>query len=160
MMKKYGFSLIELLVVISIISILTIISVSQFNTAKIKAVDTQRKSDIDSVYKAVNLYYADYGRVADQYRVAWGSEFNENGVGSYIYMKKVPEETKLVQFCYLPNTDRTSYIILGNMEGVGMTTGDYTVNSLGCDGTAYNYAIPSPNETVTSFCSAYASCSE
>jgi len=53
-MKK-GFTLIELLVVVAIISILTIISVSQFNTAKIKARDTQRKADIDSVAKALIL---------------------------------------------------------------------------------------------------------
>jgi len=57
--RNFGFTLIELLVVISIISILTIISVSQFNTAKIKARDTQRKADIDSVGKALNSYYAD-----------------------------------------------------------------------------------------------------
>ena len=150
MEKRSGFTLIELLVVITIISILTIIAVSQFNTAKIKARDTQRKADLDSVSKAVNMYYADYGEFPDQDAFGWGGEFKD---GDYYYMKVVPEENKadLDQYCYLPNVNFTSYVIFGNMEGVGMTTGDFSVSSGGCE-TDYNFSLVAPNESVTSFC--------
>jgi len=147
---KNGFTLIELLVVITIISILTIIAVSQFSTAKIKARDTQRKADLDSVSKAVNMYYADYGEFPDQDAFSWGDTFVDD---DYYYMKVVPEENKagFDQYCYLPNADFTSYVIFGNMEGVGMTTGDFSVSSAGC-GTEYNFSLVAPNESVTSFC--------
>lgn len=152
LMKTKGFTLIELLVVIAIISILTVISVSQFNTAKTKAKDTQRKADVDSVYKAVNMYYADYGHFPPQGSIVWGGEFVD---GDYYYMKKVPTENILeTQMCYLPNDELSSYVLFANMEGVGMTTGSYTINASTCgaDNDNYNYAIPAPNETVNSFC--------
>ena len=156
-MKKNGFTLIELLVTITIISILTIIAVSQFNTAKIKARDTQRKADLDSVSKAVNMYYTDYGDFPDQDAFDWGGTFVD--VDDYYYMKVVPEENKagFDQYCYLPNTDLTSYVIFGNMEGVGMTTGDYEIfnNACGLNNDSYNFGLPAPNESITSFCDEY-----
>ena len=60
--QNSGFTLIELLVVITIMSILTVITVSQFQSARQKARDVQRKSDLSSVTKALEMYYADYGR--------------------------------------------------------------------------------------------------
>lgn len=160
MEKRSGFTLIELLVVITIISILTIIAVSQFNTAKIKARDTQRKADLDSVSKAVNMYYTDYGEFPAQGAFTWGDEFVDD---DYYYMKVVPSENRddFDQYCYLPNTDLTSYVIFGNMEGVGMTIGDYTTNGSVCgDGVQaeYNFGLAAPNESVTSFCLSHANC--
>ena len=147
---KNGFTLIELLVVITIISVLTMIAVSQFNTAKIKARDTQRRADLDSVSKAVNMYFADYGRFPVQTMVNWGVEFKDV---DYYYMKVVPSESRpgVDQYCYLPNADLTSYVIFGNMEGVGMTTGDYDVIG-SCNDGEYNFGLAAPNESVTSFC--------
>ncbi len=158
-MKKTGFTLIELLVVITIISILTIIAVSQFNTAKIKARDTQRKADLDSVSKAVNMYYADYGEFPVQAMVGWGGEFKDV---DYYYMKVVPEENRadFDQYCYLPNDDFSSYVIFGNMEGVGMTTGDFSITGGACgiNNDEYNFSLVAPNESVTSFCLSHANC--
>jgi len=159
MKKETGFTLIELLVTITIISILTIIAVSQFNTAKIKARDTQRKADLDSVSKAVNMYYADYGEFPDQSAFNWGGEFKDV---DYYYMKVVPKENKsdFDQYCYLPNADRSSYVIFGNMEGVGMTTGDYTITGgvCGTNNDEYNFGLAAPNESVTSFCDNHGNC--
>lgn len=148
--RNFGFTLIELLVVISIISILTIISVSQFNTAKIKARDTQRKADIDSVGKALNSYYADYGKFPEPTMVMWGGEFRDDNPGAepYYYMRVVPEENNGdVEYCYLPDADYGQYLLFGNMEGVGATTGDYSA----C-GESYNFGKAGPNTTIDSFC--------
>ena len=152
--RNFGFTLIELLVVISIISILTIISVSQFNTAKIKARDTQRKSDLDSVAKAINMYYADYGEFPNQDKVVWGETFVDDPdvAEPYYYMRVMPTESHLEsEFCYLPANDFKSYLLLGNMEGDGMMTGEYSVPD-GCDGSSYNFVLAGPNTTVNSFC--------
>ncbi|GEM_PF-5764273 len=52
-----GFSLVELLVVISIISLLSTLSVVTLNTARLRARDTQRRADLRQVFTALQLYY-------------------------------------------------------------------------------------------------------
>lgn len=56
-MKKRGFTLIELLVVISIISVLTSIILISMNTARSKANDAKRVSDMQQIKNAVELYF-------------------------------------------------------------------------------------------------------
>ncbi len=59
--KKRGFTLIELLVVISIIGLLSSVVLASVNGTRIKARDARRASDIDEIYKALVLYYDQYG---------------------------------------------------------------------------------------------------
>ncbi|HZS43030.1 MAG TPA: type II secretion system protein [Candidatus Paceibacterota bacterium] len=54
---KKGFTLIELLVVIAIIGLLSTIVLSNIATARAKARDTQRISDIRQLRTALQLYY-------------------------------------------------------------------------------------------------------
>lgn len=60
MRLKKGFTLIELLVVISIIGMLTALIVVNFNAARERARDVERKSDMDQIKKALRMYYNDY----------------------------------------------------------------------------------------------------
>jgi len=55
--KSYGFTLIELLVVIAIIGLLSSIVMASLNSAKIKARDAQRISDLKQIRLALELYY-------------------------------------------------------------------------------------------------------
>jgi prepilin-type N-terminal cleavage/methylation domain-containing protein len=99
--KKNGFTLVELLVVIALIGILTIISASSFSTAQKKGRDSQRKLELDSLAKALQMYYNDYGHFPYSFDPSSGSdpnikdmvlnggEFSKSGV---IYMKEVPVE--------------------------------------------------------------------
>lgn len=58
---KRGFTLIELLVVIAIIGILASFAIASFTSAQAKGRDSRRKSDIDALKKALQLYYTDNG---------------------------------------------------------------------------------------------------
>jgi type II secretion system protein G len=63
-MKKQlntGFTLIELLVVIAIIGILASVILASLNTARSKARDSKRISDLQELQKALEMYYFDYG---------------------------------------------------------------------------------------------------
>ncbi len=58
MFKKNGFTLTELLVVIFIIGILTAVVVVATTSARSKGNDAKRKTDIDTVAQALEIYYA------------------------------------------------------------------------------------------------------
>jgi type II secretion system protein G len=57
--KKRGFTLIELLVVISIISLLASVVLAALNSARAKARDARRISDLIQIRTALNLYASD-----------------------------------------------------------------------------------------------------
>lgn len=57
-MNRYkGFTLIELLVVISIISLLASVVLASLNSARVKARDARRATDIRELQKALELYF-------------------------------------------------------------------------------------------------------
>lgn len=151
--------MVELLVVIAIISILTVISVAQFNTAKMKARDVQRKGDIDGVRKALNMYYTDHEMFpsADEINgyLAGGGEFVDSD--GYVYIKEVPTEKTSGRnpYCYEVLLDARGnpnmYALYSELENEN--DGDYrkydSVNGYSCTnggvGRDYDYVIYSPN---------------
>ncbi len=58
---KSGFTLIELLVTISIIAILATVLLANFNAARERSRDAQRKGDLRNIATALRIYYNDYG---------------------------------------------------------------------------------------------------
>lgn len=154
-MKK-AFTLVELLVVIAIMSILTTITVSQFQTAKRKANDVARKGDLNSVAKAIQMYYADYGKMpgassdgkimVGTRTINWGSEFADDS--GYIYMKQLPKENKtgMPAYCYKTDANNKAYALFAMLENtqdsqcVGGSTPKYQ-----CGSNLYCFAYISPN---------------
>lgn len=61
-MKNKGFTLIELLVVIAIIGLLSSIVLASLNSARVKARDARRMSDLHQIRLALEFYYNDNGK--------------------------------------------------------------------------------------------------
>jgi len=160
-MKK-AFTLVELLVVMAIMGILTTITVSQFQTAKRKANDVARKGDLNSVAKALQMYFADYGRMPvanasgqieiDGLAIPWGGEFKDSS--GYIYMKQLPVENKAgaPPYCYKTGANGKSYALFANLENGTDSQcdrdqdGDADVTyDCGGNTNAYCFAYVSPN---------------
>lgn len=57
-MKKQGFSLLELLVVIGIISLLLSVAISSYSTAQKKTRDAKRQADLKTIQQAAEQYYS------------------------------------------------------------------------------------------------------
>jgi len=100
---RRGFTLIELLVVISVIGLLAALIVVNFNAARERARDVQRKSDLDQVKKALRMYYNDnnlYPETGGGNKIRacgnpatttfeWKTQFVCSGM---IYMKLLPQD--------------------------------------------------------------------
>ena len=61
MSQKKGFTLIELLVVVAIIGILSSVVLASLNSARAKARDATRMSDMREIQKAIEIFYNDSG---------------------------------------------------------------------------------------------------
>lgn len=57
--KQAGFSLLELLVVVSIIGILIAVAAAAYSTAQKKGRDAKRRGDVRAIQSAMEQYYAD-----------------------------------------------------------------------------------------------------
>ncbi|MDD3284260.1 MAG: prepilin-type N-terminal cleavage/methylation domain-containing protein [Patescibacteria group bacterium] len=57
--KRQGFTLIELLVVITIIGLLSTLAIFALNSARMKARDAKRMSDLKIVSQALEMYHID-----------------------------------------------------------------------------------------------------
>lgn len=60
--KTKGFTLIELLVVIAIIALLSSVVMSSLNTARAKARDARRLTDMNSIQLALEMYHNKFGK--------------------------------------------------------------------------------------------------
>lgn len=151
-MKNKGFTLVELLVVIALIGILTMITASTFVTAQIKSRDIKRKADLNSLSKALQMYYNDFGKFPAANLI--------NNVGStslaannYVYMMVLPTETKSgwSDYVYEVSSGGKSYNLFADLENredkeclkISGDTGLYVRS-----GQNYCYGIASPNTSV------------
>lgn len=114
--RQQGFTLIELLVVIAIIGVLAGVVVMALDEAREKGRDGGRKSQVQEVLKALELYYTDNG----EYPTIPGNEgyldtieFAFYGTGTYI--KKLPEESDS-RYYYCVSPDRKSALIALDTE--------------------------------------------
>jgi prepilin-type N-terminal cleavage/methylation domain-containing protein len=129
MMRRKAFTVVELIIVIIIMSVLGVITALQFVNARQKANDVSRKGDLNAVSKALNLYFADYGKmpIADskgqiivgKNALDWGKEFSD--ASGYVYLKQLPKENKknYPQYCYKVSNDGKSYALFAMLENKG-----------------------------------------
>jgi type II secretion system protein G len=119
---KFGFTLIELLVVISIIGILATLIAANLNSARSRARDAERKSDMRSIQTALRLYYNDnlsYPAGA----IPWGSIWKAaNGT---VYMSTVPQDPLASDqvYNYTVGADTDTYTLSACLENKSDTSG-------------------------------------
>jgi len=132
-MNKKGFTLIELLVVIAIIGLLSTLAVVALGSARAKARDAKRLSDLKQVQTALELYYTDnnaYPTAATSTILGSASTACLNSAGfaatgcTNAYMGSVPADPGSNSYAYTSATGAT-YSIAATLESTvnGLSAG-------------------------------------
>lgn len=91
--KKFGFTLIELLIVVTIISILVSLGTISYFDAQKRGRDSKRISDLETIKKALQLYYNDNGKYPySDWVYSGGSGDRSTWISALVptYIKSVP----------------------------------------------------------------------
>jgi len=105
----------EIIIVLVVVGILGLITWNQFDLAKKKSRDVERKSELHELSKAIKLYYVDYNKLPDEELIngLFGKEWKD---GDYVYMKEVPKENYTSQeYCY-KKYENNVFGLLTNLE--------------------------------------------
>lgn len=154
--KIFGFTLVELLVVISIIGILTMIGAVAYSGAQKKARDTRRKTELDALSKALIMYYNDNGVFpAVSSATFFSSSVGLTGPGNITYMAEIPidpknnTDTNFVYVYKYNTTTKKEFELFANLEN----TSDSQCESdpYKVDGKGFCYGISSPNTGLISW---------
>jgi|SRR3989338_705624 len=140
-MNKKGFTLIELLVVIAIIGLLSTLAVVALSSARLKARDSKRLSDLKQIQTALELYYTDKSEYpteatavtlgAADYDCLDGDGIVASCATAPTYMGLIPADPGSNSYDYT-SADGTDYSIAAELEGtVGSLTGVITASPSG-----------------------------
>lgn len=91
---KRGFTLFELLLVVTIIAMLSVLGAVSVSAQRKKASDAKRRTDIHELQVAVEGYYGDHGRYPDQLPAAGQPLISVDG--QTVYLRSVPKDPKNV----------------------------------------------------------------
>jgi general secretion pathway protein G len=119
MRKNPGFTLMELLISISIIGILVAIGIVSFATVNRQSRDTKRKSDIEQVRSALEMYRADNGN------------YPSTGGGSYVDVSTLAADLEPDYIANLPSDPLATqaYMYIAT-NGSGGTYYGYCISTL------------------------------
>lgn len=131
-----GFTLLEILVVISIIGILVALGTAAFSTTQKKSRDARRKSDIKAMQNGFEQYHAKIGNypttlieAADTTIFPGGIPEDPKGSGENVYTINLSEDA----FCVCAMLE-SSVGNAANLPGAGGTTCEYSSGDYYCLG--------------------------
>jgi len=137
-MKKSGFTLVEILVVVTIISLLASIAALSYSRFIKQSRDTRRKTDIEQVRAAVELY-RNFNSVYPASLLFDGTGTVADGTATY--MSKVPSDPLAsgplsTTYYYLSSGTFQDYVVCAYLEG-----GETTSIVAACGSQSCNYCM-------------------
>lgn len=144
--KYSAFSLIELLVVISIIGILLGLSVFGLQGARQSSRDAKRKSDLELIRSGLEIYKSDCNGYPLTAQVVGGSALNGPvgiaGCAGNTYIAKIPVDPVPGTNFYAYSSNGVTYSLCASLEQVPSPAMDVT--ECGSCGVACNYKVTNP----------------
>ena len=122
--RQKGFTLVELLVVIAIIGVLATLVLLQLGTARARARDTRRITDVNQLRTAVEQYFEDNGGV-------YPTVLDSSTIGRYLTRVPVdPLNGNAYGYAYNPASNPSQYQVWALLEQTAAAlTGDADIDS-------------------------------
>lgn len=145
-MKK-AFTLIEILISITIIVVLTAIGIVSYVSINRNARDAKRRGDIEQIRSALELYRSDKGLYPEVGSLGWidASALNTGSVDNGLvdtYLPSVPSDPQLTPpYRYRGTNDYYGYCLEAKVENASLATD--TCGSIET-GNGYNYGTKNP----------------
>lgn len=145
---RRGFTLMEILVAISIIAILTAIGIVSYGSVNRRSRDTKRKSDTEQVRSALEMYRTDNGYYP---AIGAGSWTNASGLSTVLvatYMPAIPSDPKSPDSVYRYKATNVSggsyygYCVSAYLESETPASNSCTPDA--SQTPAHNYGVKSP----------------
>lgn len=171
LLKRKGFTLIEILIVIAIMGVLATLLMGSYVPTLKKGRDTRRKSDLNSISKALELYYNDnesYPLASANNKIAgcengtteceWGEIWETTGSNGVIYMPQIPKDPKGNSYFY-DSDDGTYFQLYAKLENqddpqINRDTSNpddpknQSYSGTDCGGVMCDYGVSSSNQTL------------
>ncbi len=91
---QFGFTLMELLITVSIIAILISIGIASYSTINKQSRDTKRKSDIEQIRSALEMYRADNSAYPNIGSGGWTAASDLSTALASTYILAIPSDPK------------------------------------------------------------------
>src|SRR3990167_7856116 len=139
----YGFTLMEMLLVMAIIAIIAGAFFTNLFSSIARGRDGRRKEDLRSISQALELYYNDNRQYPDALPPPDVIFSHPDNIDT-IYMQKIPDDPKADNdYCYA--TGGGWYSVYANLEN--SSDSDVLPDLVNCGGADYNYGISITNVT-------------
>lgn len=143
--NKKGFTLIELLVVISIIGLLSSVVLASLNSARVKARDTVRAKDMQTIFTMLTQYNSQYGGIPTTFT------YSGSDAGGWDYSSQPVGTPSFMSFLVTSGiTTRVPIDPINNMTGDNSPSGTYAYKYY-CypgEGLALGYTKESTGELI------------
>ena len=159
-----GFTLIEILVVCSIIAILATVVFISYSQSQLKSRDSRRKSDLEAISQAVNLFKNENGFYPPGAAVGttliyapWNGLISSSTLTTSLnaYLSSLPNDpkTSFPNYYYMTNyTDVTHTTTKYRIYSILENTKDSQYKRCSISGSSYYYSVPIQDYTADAVC--------
>ena|SRR3989344_3913026 len=149
-MRSKGFSLVELLTIISILAILASIGLVSFSSVQSKGRDSNRKQDLRALSVALELYKQSNGTYFSTSSMqcnTGNSDAFYTAIGPFMSGGAAPPDPRTQEkYCYFSLNSGESFRLFAKLENCSDKD---VINPGSCSPSTYNFSVVSTDLTIT-----------